>query len=208
MEIKKNKKNIFDYFTDGPSLFFVKFLHEHKSIIYDMVIEKRKTNKIRKFIRQLKKLVEYDFNEKEYENNIPKEYITNIVYEILNFQYKDIDKIDIFEILEKNLEEKYLYENFEIWWYQSIYMIGGSGYIRNINDYLKKYFKTDNYFNEKDAKEVLKKSFNRYSIYRIFSTEELDILENGYNPYYPPVFLDYKNINNEIPRYYDDSRMF
>ena len=208
MKIKKNKDNIFEYFTEGPSLLFIKFLYEHKSVIYSMIIEKPKTYNLKKFIRELKKLVQYNFTEKEYQEDIPKEYISNILHEILTFEYKDLNKVNIFKIIDNNMDKEYLLKHFELWWYQSMYMIGGSGYIRDINDYVKKYWKTDSLFLEEEVNRIIKKSYNRNSIPRLFSDEEFEIFKNGFNPYYPPNILDTKKMNNQIPKYYDDSRMF
>lgn len=208
MEIKKNKDNLCEYFTDGPSLFFIKFLYEHKSIIYDMILEQPKTYNLKKFIRELKKLVQYNFTEKEYQEELPKEYISNVLYEILSFEYKDINKIDIFQIIEKNMDKEYLLQHFELWWYQSIYMIGGSGYIRDINDYLKKYWNTEVLLSEEEINNRMKKSYNRYNTPRLFTEEEFDIFINGYDPYYPPNILDTKKINNDFLKYNDDSRMY
>lgn len=205
MKIKQNKDNLFEYFTDGSSLFFIKFLYEHKPIIYDMIVEKPKTNSLKKFIRELKKLTQYNFTEKEYENELPKEYISNVLYEIFSYEYCNLDKIDIFDLIEKNMNKEYLLKNFELWWYQSIYMIGGGGYIRNINDYLKKYWNTDIIYTEKEINETLQKSYNRHSLPRLFTEEEFDIFINGYNPYYPP---DIKKMINKKPTYEDGSRMF
>ena len=208
MKIKQNKNNIFDYFTEGPSLLFVKFLYDYKPVIYNMIVEKPKTYKLKKFIRELKKLIEYDFTEKDYENELPKQYICNVLYEILIFEYKDLNTIDIFNLIDKNMNKEYIFQNFELWWYQSLFMIGGSGYIRDINDYLKKYWDTNIVFTKTECKNTVSKSFYRNSLPRIFSEKEFDIFIHGYNPYYPPSILDTKKMNNEYLRYQDGSRMF
>ena len=205
MKIKENKKNIFEYFTDGSTLLFIKFLHEHKSVIYNMIIEQPKTYNLKKFIYALKKLVQYNFTEKEFKEELPKEYISNILYEILTFEYNDLNNIDIFQIIEKNMNKNYLLQNFELWWYQSMYMIGGSGYIRNINDYLHKYWDTNEFFTEKDSHETTYQSYNRHSVPQIFSEEEFDIFLNGYHPYYPP---ELNKMINKNSIYEDGSRMF
>jgi len=201
MKIKQNKYNLFDYFIDGPSLLFIKFLYEHKPIIYDMILDKPKTYQLKKFISELKKLVEYNFTEKEYENELPKEYISNVLYEILTYEYCDLNKIDIFHLMEKNMNQEYLLKHFELWWYQSMYMVGGGGYIRNLNNYLKKYWDTDEFFTEEELNKIIKKSYSRHNLPRLFSEEEFDIFMNGYNPYYPPDV-------NKHPIYEDGSRMF
>lgn len=208
MKIIRDKDNIFDYFTDGSSCLFIKFLYEHKPIIYDMIVEKPKTNSLKKFIRELRRLVEFDFTQEEYEIGLPKEYLSNIVYEIVLFKYRNIRDMDLFKIMEKNMSKEYLMEHFEMWWYQSLYMIGGAGYMRDMNDYLRKYWETQEFFTEDELKRRKLETYNKKNIPKIFTEEEFDIFINGYDPYYPPnIFID-KKTEDHIVRYDDGSRMF
>ena len=177
MFLKINKEKCFQYFTKGPSLFFVKFLHEHKKIIINMIISRKSQIKKKYLVSNLKKLNNYE-NSNLSSNNIL--FIKDLIYETILYHHKSsIEEIDIRKIIEKNMSKEYIFHNFELWWSQSIYMLGGAGYIRNINDYVNKYWITHkSFFSEQECLEKLKLSNSKLSVPKIFSNSEILLLEN------------------------------
>lgn len=176
-KLQKNRKNDYEYIINGNTLLFIKFLHEHKEIIKNMIQNKPRKVNIKKFFKYLKKLVLYEFTTEEFNLEIPQQYVSNIISDILNYQYgKNFNLIDI---LENSMTKEYLYSNFELWWYQSMYMLGGSGYIRNINDYLNTFWDfKENLYTEEECNLKIKLSYSRHKVPQIFSDEELKKLED------------------------------
>ena len=204
------KKNDIDsnFLENGGTLFFIKFLHEHKQIIKNFIQSGPKRIDLKLFFKKLKRLVQYDFKTNDYLQEIPIKYIVDISTEILNYHYGL--NYNIKTIFEKKMTKEYLYFNFELWWYQSLFMFGGAGYIRNINEYLKKYWDyTDNIYTEKECIEKTKLIYNRYTIPKVFTEEELRNLEN-YIYFYDngPYLFDTKYINADSRSYYDGGRIF
>ena len=177
MFLKIDKEKSFQYFTEGPSLFFVKFLHEHKKIIINMIISRKSQIKKKYLVSNLKKLNNYEYSNLS-SNDIL--FIKDLIYETILYHHRSsIEKIDIRKIIEKNMSKEYIFHNFELWWSQSIYMLGGSGYIRNINDYVNKCWITHkSFFSEQECLEKLKLSYSKLSVPKIFSNSEILFLEN------------------------------
>jgi len=204
------KKNDIDsnFLENGGTLFFIKFLHEHKEIIKNFIQSRTKRNNLKPFFKKLKKLVQYDFNKQEYIDEIPIKYIVDILTEVLNYHYGP--NYNLNKIFERNMTKEYLYFNFELWWYQSLFMVGGAGYIRNINEYIKKYWDFDyDIYTEKECIEKTKLIYNRYTIPKIFTDEELRNLEN-YIYFYDngPYLFETKYIDTDSRSYYDGGRIF
>ena len=207
-KLQKNRKNDYEYIINGNTLLFIKFLHEHKEIIKNMIQNKPRKVNIKKFFKYLKKLVLYEFTTEEFNLKIPQDYVSNIIADILNYQYgKNFNLIDI---LEKNMSKEYLYSNFELWWYQSMYMLGGSGYIRNINDYLNTFWDfKENLYTEEECNLKIKLSYSHHKVPQIFSDEELKKLEDFVYFYSNPPFLYETNyINDDLNYFSMEGRIF
>lgn len=205
--IKKNSIH-YNFLVNGGTLFFIKFLHEHKEIIKRFIQNRSSIVNLTLFFNKLKKLVQYDFKTNDYLNELPKNYIVDILTEILNYHYGPDYNLN--KIFEKNMTVEYLYFNFELWWYQSLFMVGGAGYIRNINEYIKKYWDFDyNIYTEKECIEKTKLIYNRHTIPKVLSEEELRNLEN-YIQFYnnEDCLYETKYINAYSRSYYDGGRIF
>lgn len=207
-KLKNNKKYNYEYIIEGKTLLFIKFLHEHKQIIKIIIQNKPKMVNIQTFFKQLKKLVLYEFTTEEFCLGIPQQYVCNIISDILNYQYGK--NFNLLEILEKNMSKEYIYSNFELWWYQSMYMLGGSGYIRNLNDYLNTYWNfKENLYTEEECNLKTKLSFSRHTVPKIFSDEELKRLEDFVYFYSnPPSLYETKYINNDSNYFSLEGRIF
>lgn len=208
LQFKKEKDIDYHFISNGGTLFLIKFLHEHKQIIKNFIKSNPKKVDIKKFLNKLKKLVQYDFKTEEYTLGTPSEYISDILFEILHFQYGQNFRVK--EIFERNMTKDYLYSNFELWWYQSLFMLGGAGYIRNLNDYIKRYWDFKyNIYSEEECLEKTKLTYNRHTVPQIFSNEELRNLEDYISFYsHPPSLYETKYINNDSNYYSDGGRIF
>ena len=112
LQFKKEKDIDYHFISNGGTLFLIKFLHEHKQIIKNFIKSNPKKVDIKKFLNKLKKLVQYDFKTEEYTFGTPSEYISDILFEILHFQYGQNFRVK--EIFERNMTKDYLYILFHI----------------------------------------------------------------------------------------------
>ena len=108
------------------------------------------------------------------------------------------------------MNQEYLLKHFELWWYQSLFMLGGSGYIRNLNDYLNTYWDfKENLYTEEECNLKTKLSYSRHTIPQIFSDEELKRLEDFVYFYSnPPSLYETKYINDDSNYFSMEGRIF
>jgi hypothetical protein len=154
---------------EGCNLIFIKFLNENKEKI-KKIFPKLKKSDGTTLITQIKKFQKGDM---EYFER--QEFILNVV--TIMSKYFLLTEENFCQLLNQNLSKDYLFQNFDCWWYQSLYFMKEANYIRNIHDYCKKYLQNYNdIFTQDEIHTSLKISYNINSVPLIFTKDDITIL--------------------------------
>lgn len=156
----------------GQNLLFIKFLNEHLEQMETIIqLIPKEVGII--FLEHLESLI---FEKNSEEQNI--KHLENIVNTIFHYYYENFFCFEI--VMDHNLSREYLYENFDKWWYQSLFLLKGSGYIRNINDYCDKFLilnKDHVKYSPREVRNSLNVSYNISNVPPILTKEKLEILK-------------------------------
>lgn len=155
---------------EGCNLIFIKLLNENKEQLKS-IFPKLKKSEGTILIAQIKKFQKGDM---EYFER--QEFILNIVTILSNHLL--LTEENFCKLLNQNLSKDYLFQNFDCWWFQSLYFMKEANYIRNIHDYCNKFLQNYNdIYNQDEINTSLKISYNINSVPLIFTKDDITILK-------------------------------
>lgn len=171
LQLKNNFSDTLKLLFNGCNLMFVKLLNEQKQEIINL-FPKIKKKEADTFLTQMK-----DFQKGNLNYLQRTEFILNVFQILATYSTMTFENVNLF--LNLNLSKEYLFRNFDIWWFQSLYFMKEAGYIKNINEYCQKYLNVhENIYSDKEVQDILNKSYSMSNVPLIFSVEELKELKS------------------------------